>query len=173
MKSIFLAVAIISAPLSAFAGETADVVCSYAPSQSKAVAVLSGAAGGSAAGATAVAAATGTTAVAHSSGVLILTGPGGYIAGTLGTAIVGPTIVIVGLIVGGAAVSVELFCAPDNHPEQFAKVQSAAEEFARHAKGFFAKAEGAVTPKVTNATLAVKQVAGDVTEYAFGRSTGK
>lgn len=102
MKSLAVAATLMLALVSAHAGETADVVCSYAPSQSKAAAALSAAAGGSAAAA-AVAQATGTAVVAHSSGAFILTGSGGYIAGTLGTAIVGPTIVVVGLVAGPPA----------------------------------------------------------------------
>lgn len=103
MKSLAVAATLMLALVSAHAGETADVVCSYAPSQSKAAAALSAAAGGSAAAAAAVAQATGTAVVAHSSGAFILTGSGGYIAGTLGTAIVGPTIVVVGLVAGPPA----------------------------------------------------------------------
>lgn len=47
---------------------------------------ITGLAGGASAGATAAASAAGVTAVTHSSGAVILTGTGGYIAGTLGTA---------------------------------------------------------------------------------------
>jgi len=173
MKSLLVAAAVLLASVSARAEGTADIVCSYAPSQSKPAAMLSGAAGGSAAAAAAVAQATGTVVVAHSSGAFILSGSGGYIAGTLGTAIVGPTIVVVGLVVGGAAVSLELFCAPKNHPTQAARVKAAAAEFARRTKGAFAKAKTAVAPKVTSVTLAVKQVAGDVSAYAFSRPSAE
>lgn len=152
-----------------FAAPPVDIVCSYAPSQSKAVAALSGAAGGAAGAAGALAAATGTTAVAHSSGAMILTGSGGYIAGTLGTAILGPTIVVVGIVAGGAAVSVELFCAPRNHPKAVEAVQSAAIEFARRTGGVFGDAKKSMVPHVSTATLKIKQVAGDVTSYAFRR----
>lgn len=47
---------------------------------------VTGLAAGASGGATAAASAAGITAVTHSSGALILTGSGGYIAGTLGTA---------------------------------------------------------------------------------------
>lgn len=171
MQFFLLAVVLALAPRLAAAGETADVVCSFAPSQSKAAAAVSGAAGGSAAGVAAVAAATGTTVVAHSSGAFILTGSGGYIAGTLGTAIVGPTVVVVGLVVGGAAVSVELFCAPKNHPEQVAKIKLAAAEFGRRSKAAFAEAKTAAAPAISNVTISVKQVAGDVAAYASGRAS--
>ncbi len=173
MKTRLVAAVVMLASVSAHAKGVADIVCSYAPSQSKQAALLSGAAGGSAAAAAAVAQATGTTVVAHSSGAVILTGSGGYIAGTLGTAIVGPTIVVVGLVVGGAAVSVELFCAPKNHPAQVTKVKAAATEFARRTKGVFGKAKATVVPKATNVTLAVKEVAGDVSAYAFRRPSAK
>ncbi len=169
MKVGLFFAAVMLASASAHAEGTADIVCSYAPSQSKRAALLSGAAGGSSAAAAAVAQATGTTVVAHSSGAYILTGSGGYVAGTLGTAIVGPTILVVGLVVGGAAVSVELFCAPKNHPAQAARVKAAATEFARRTKGVFVKAKAKVAPKVTSVTLAVKEVAGDVSAYAFSR----
>lgn len=106
-----------------------DVVCSLAPSQSKVITGVSAAAGGAAATTAAVASALGLTWVAHSSGALILAGSGGYIAGTLGTAIVAPVVIGVGIFVGGAALSVEVLCAPKNHPEGSRKVVEAAREF--------------------------------------------
>ena len=108
-----------------------EVVCSYAPSQSNAVAAVSGAAGGASATVGAIAAATGLTVVTHSSGALILTGASGYIASTIGTAAAAPVIVGVGLVVGGAAVTLELVCAKKNHPRQAARVEDAAIEFSR------------------------------------------
>ena len=115
---------------------TGDIVCSYAPSQSKVVASVSGAAGGSAVATAAVTQAAGLTAVTHSSGALIFTGAGGYLAGTLGTAIVAPVIVGVGVIVGGTAATIELLCAPKNHPEFSEKVVAAAKEFYDRSKRF-------------------------------------
>lgn len=149
--------------------KSADIVCSYAPSQSKAISGLSGAAGGSSAALLAVAQATGLGVVAHSSGAYILTGTGGYIAGTLGTAIAGPVIVGVGLVVGGAAITVELLCAPKIHPDQVARIEAAAEEFARRSKNFIERTKSVAAPHVTQATVAIKQFAGDVFEYAYRR----
>jgi len=173
MKTFLGSVALLMAAFGAGAGQAADVVCSYAPSQSRGVAALSAAAGGSAAAASAVAAATGTAAVAHSSGALILTGSGGYIAGTLGTAVVGPTIVVVGLVVGGAAISVELLCAPKNHPGQVAKVKEAAAEFARRTSSIASNTRVAVPAQVVAASLSVKKLAGDAVAYAFARPKAK
>jgi len=70
-------------------------------------------------------------------------------------------------------VSVELFCAPNNHPEQVAKVKKAAAEFAQRTKEVFVKAKSVVVPKVTDVTLSIKQVAGDVSAYAFGHPSAE
>lgn len=110
------------------AANVAEVVCSYAPSQSKQVLAISAAAGGASAGAAAVAAASGLTAVAHSSGAVIFTGASGYVAGTLGAAALVPLAVTVGAMAGGAAVTVELACAPKNHPHLVATVEVLAEK---------------------------------------------
>ena len=110
---------------------TADVVCAYAPSQSKKIAALSGAAGGAAATTAGIATALGLTVVTHSSGALILSGTGGYIAGTLGAAIAAPVVITVGIVVGGTAATVELLCAPKNHPSGYKKVIEASKEFGR------------------------------------------
>lgn len=112
-------------------GSTADVVCSYAPSQSKAVVAVSGVAGGAAATTAGIGAALGLTVVTHSSGALILSGTGGYIAGTLGAAIVAPVLITVGAVVGGTAVTVELLCSPKNHPDGYKNVVDAAYEFGK------------------------------------------
>lgn len=169
MKRTLAAASLLIAVHSAYAQESANVVCSYAPSQSKAVIGASGVAGGSSAAILAMAQATGLSVVAHSSGAYILTGAGGYIAGTLGTAIAGPAIVAVGLIVGGTAVTVELLCAPKNHPDQVAKIEAAAEEFARRSKGLVDRAKSGTAPHVTRAAVAIKHLAGDVFEYAYRR----
>lgn len=151
-----------------------EIDCTLAPSQDKVVNRISGAAGGATATAYALAQATGLTVVAHSSGAYILTGAGGYVAGTLGGAIAGPVIIGVGLIIAGAAVTVELLCAPKNHPSEVAKVKEASEEFMRRSKDFVSK-----TPKViqeararsaeiaANATVKAKQVSGDIYKYAY------
>lgn len=167
MKSTLAATFLCVVVLSAHAQESTDIVCSYAPSQSKSISGVSGVAGGSSAAILTMAQATGLSVVAHSSGAYILTGTGGYIAGTLGTAIAGPVIVGVGLVVGGAAVTVELLCAPKNHPDQVAKIEAAAEEFARRSKSLINRAGSRAAPHVTRAAVAIKQLAGNVFEYAY------
>ena len=108
---------------------SAEVICSYAPSQSNVVSHLAAATGGSAAAAASVAQAAGLTAVAHSSGGINFTGAGGYVSGTLGAAAALPTIVTVGVVVGGSAATLELICVNRNHPELVKKVRTAAIEF--------------------------------------------
>lgn len=151
----------------------AEIACAYAPSQSKLIAGTVGAAGGASATTAAIAQATGLTAVAHSSGAYILTGSGGYVAGTLGSAIAGPVIVGVGLVVGGAAVTVELLCAPTNHPHEVARVKQASAEFMRRYNGYLknmkqsAGSAGAKASTIMGrAEVEVKRIAGDVFEYA-------
>lgn len=166
---------------SALAAPSGEVICTYAPSQSKAVAAVSGAAGGATATAGAVAAATGLTAVAHSSGALILTGTSGYIAGTIGataaTVAAAPVVVGVGLLVGGAAVTLELVCAPKNHPGQVKRVNEAAAEFSSRFAGAIAQVRIAgadikqsVVPAAGNAVVTIKQGAADVWQYAYRKS---
>lgn len=106
--------------------DAVDLVCSYAPSQNKAVLAISSAAGGTGAGAAAVASAAGLSAVAHSSGAYIFTGVTGYVAGTLGAAALVPVAVTVGAAASGSAITVELLCAPKNHPDLVAKVKEMA-----------------------------------------------
>jgi Na+/phosphate symporter len=161
----------------ALAQTNAEIVCSYAPSQSKAVAAISGAAGGAAATATAVAAATGLTAVAHSSGAAILTGSSGYIAGTIGGAAAAPVIVTVGLVVGGVAVSLELVCASRNHPEQVERVRAAASEFGSRFKAAMRKttvavagASKTVKPAAGRAAVEVTRMASDAWQYVYRES---
>ena len=151
-----------------------EIDCSLAPSQNAVVNRVSGAAGGATATAYALAQATGLTVVTHSSGAYILTGAGGYVAGTLGTAIAGPVIIGVGLIVGGAAVTVELICAPKNHPSQVAKIKDASEEFMRRSKDFVSTTPKAIQDAqaqasviAANATLKAKQVSDDIYKYAY------
>jgi hypothetical protein len=108
---------------------TARYICTWAPSQSKVVPYLVGLAGGGAAGTKALLTAVGLTAVEHSSKALIFTGSGGYVAGTLGGAQVGPVLVVAGVVVAGVTVSLELLCAPINHPEFVAKVEASARDF--------------------------------------------
>lgn len=177
MKMAYILVtAMLACPLLSHA--TSEVVCSYAPSQSSAVAAVSGAAGGASATAGAISAATGLTAVVHSSGALILTGTSGYIAGTLGTTATAvaaaPIVVAVGIIVGGAAVTLELVCASKNHPTQVEKVKEAANEFSNRfssamentkvAAGDMTKSVG---PATGRAAVAVKRVTTDVWSYVY------
>ena len=178
-RSMFLLTTLIAA--SASAAPSGEVICTYAPSQSKAVAAVSGAAGGATATAGAVAAATGLTAVAHSSGALILTGTSGYIAGTIGataaTVAAAPVVVGVGLLVGGAAVTLELVCVGKNHPDQVKKVNEAAAEFASRFAGAVAQVRIAggdikksVVPAAGNAVVTIKQGASQVWQYAYRKS---
>jgi hypothetical protein len=106
-----------------------DIACSYAPSQSNLVSSLSSTAGGAAATTAGLAKALGLSVVTHSSGSLILTGASGYISGTLGAAIAGPAIITVGTVVGGSAVTLELLCSPQNHPEGYEAVLETSREF--------------------------------------------
>lgn len=106
-----------------------DVVCSYAPSQSAAVNRIASAAGGAGAGTAAIMQAFGFTVVTHSSGAAILTGAGGYIAGTIGTAVAAPVLITGSVVVGGAAIVLELSCAPINHPNSVTKVKEITAKF--------------------------------------------
>lgn len=177
----FAILLIIGMATSAFADQQSErVVCTYAPSQSNLVAGISGAAGGAGATTSAVGSALGLTVVTHSSGAAILTGGSGYIAGTIGTAAALPVIVSVGLLVGGAAVSVELICAKENHPEQVAKIKAASEEFAarfsdawKRTKVAFGDKREAVRPAAERASAKVRQIASDVWAYAYRKGTDR
>jgi len=119
---------------------TADVVCSYAPSQSGAVNRITAGTGGANVGAAALLQATGLQFVAHSSGGYILTGAGGYVAGTLLSPLVIPTVVAASVIVGGTAIVVELSCAPRNHPDAMNSVKKITAEFNQAMRSANAKA---------------------------------
>lgn len=114
---------------------TTEVVCSYAPSQSAAVNRIGTLVGGMTAGTKVTLFLKGITIVAHSSGAPILTGSGGYIATSMPGALAATTLVPVGLVVAGTAVTVELACAPKNHPELVKKVVDGAEEYQTAGKG--------------------------------------
>lgn len=132
--------------------DTVGFVCSYAPSQSKAIAALGSASGGAGGAALAIAKAAGLSVVPHSSGAAIFTGSGGYVAGTLGGAGVGPALVTIGLVVGGTAIAVELACAPRNHPQLVNRVILDSKEY------------WAISTRVTAAaTEYVERVARDLT----------
>lgn len=105
------------------AATTAEVVCSYAPSQSATVNRITAAAGGAGVGASAILSATGLQFVAHSGGGYILTGSGGYVAGTLLSPIIIPTVITATVVIGGATIALELTCAPRNHPQAVDRVK--------------------------------------------------
>jgi len=119
---------------------TADVVCSYAPSQSAAVNRITAGTGGAGVGAASLLQATGLQFVAHSSGGYILTGAGGYVAGTLLSPLVVPTVVAATVIVSGTAIIVELSCAPRNHPDTIKSVKQITAEFNQAVRTANAKA---------------------------------
>jgi hypothetical protein len=176
MKTLIGAILVIVAT-SATAQSSNEVVCSYAPSQSNAIAAISGAAGGAGATIGAVAAATGLTVVTHSSGALILSGASGYIAGTIGTAALAPVIIGVSLVVGGTAVVVEVVCANKNHPEMVAKVKDAAVEFAHRFGAAMEKTKivvgdmsKSISPAAKGAVVKAKEVTDDVWKYAYKKS---
>jgi hypothetical protein len=154
----------------AWASVSGEIVCSYAPSQSKFASGVIGAAGGAAASTAAVAQAMGLTVVTHSSGGLILTGAGGYVAGTLTSATAGTAIVGVGLVVGGAAVTIEMVCASQNHPEMVERVKVAAKEFTERSKGHLAVASTKAIVIGDKAKTRIKRISGDVFEYAYRRT---
>jgi len=143
-----------------------DVVCSFAPSQSAVVSYIAGAGGGGAVAATAVAEAAGLSVVMHSSGGYILTGAGGYLAGTLGTAITGPVIVGFGLLVGGSAATVELLCVPKNHPEMVARVETAARDFYSRTLENVSTTASAAKPIVAEVQESIVKAGNDAFDYA-------
>lgn len=147
-----------------------EVICSYAPSQSSIVSHLAATAGGSAIAAASVAQAAGLTAVLHSSGAYIFTSAGGYVAGTLGTAAALPAIVTVGVVAGGTAATLELICAPMNHPELASRVRAAASEFMTRSKRMVADASeytvATAKPFIAESKTVVAKVRADAFEYA-------
>lgn len=128
-QRLLIAGAIVLTTSISHAETTVDVVCSYASSQSAAVNQIIVGTGGAGAGAVAMLQATGLQFVAHSSGGYILTGAGGYVAGTLLSPLVVSTIVAAAVIVGGTAIVVELSCAPRNHPDAMNSVKKITAEF--------------------------------------------
>jgi hypothetical protein len=176
MRNIFVA-GLLSLPMLAQA-VSMDALCTYAPSQSKVVAAMTGAAGVSPVTLPALAAALGLTVVPHSSGAAILTGSSGYIAGTFGVAAVGPAIVTVSLVVGGSAVALELVCVPRNHPTAKARLDDAAAEFGRRYQAAMREAGSSVdrarkgaAPVIERASANVTRTAKDVFDYASRTST--
>lgn len=147
-----------------------ELVCSFAPSQSAFVAHLTGAAGGSAAAAGALAQLLGLTVVPHSSGALILTGGSGYIAGTIGAAATGPVLIGVGVTVAGTSGVVELLCAPRNHPEMVAKVNAAATEFSSRSKTTASKVTKSVSTFVDEQRISLIRTGEEAVSYANRKS---
>jgi hypothetical protein len=143
-----------------------DVICSYAPSQSNVVSHLSAVAGGSAIAATTIAQAIGLTAVLHSSGAYIFTGTSGYVAGTIGGAAAIPATVTIGLVVAGGTASLELICAPKNHPALAAKVESAAREFADRSKQSINSTVKATGPIIADVKDVVVKASANAFDYA-------
>jgi len=130
-KKLLIGTAIALIATTSQAATTTDVVCSYAPSQSAIVNRITSCVGGAGVGAEAILQAAGLTAVHHSSGAYIFTGAGGYVAGTFGTAIVAPVLIVTSVVVAGTAVALELSCAPVNHPDSVNKVKEITAEFTR------------------------------------------
>ncbi len=158
---------------SALAETKADVICAYAPSQSKAVGTVAGTVGGAGAATAAIGQALGLTVVAHSSGALMLAGSGGYIAGTLGAAIVAPTVIAVAVVVGGTAATVELVCAPRNHPEYVAKIEAAAVEAKNRWGEAVSSAKGNATEKIERISAKIKTVKTNVFDYIYRQHSAK
>lgn len=180
MKIVIIAALIATLTLSAQARTSKDgIICSIAPSQNQVVSNVASAVGGGSAAVYTLTQASGLTAVAHSSGALLFTGSGGYVAGTLGgVAIAAPTIIGIGLAMGGAAITVELLCAPKNHPQEVAKVKEASKEFARRSKGLLKRspkllkaAKSKAIDLAATAKIKVMDVAGNALAYAYRDST--
>ncbi len=166
-KSSLLALLITAMSISAFAETKGDVICAYAPSQSKVVSNVAGSAGGAGVATAAIGQALGLTVVTHSSGALILSGSGGYIAGTLGAAVAAPTIIAVAVVVGGTAATVELVCAPRNHPEYVTKVEAAAVEARRRWGETISAAKGSSAQQIERVSAKFKDVKANVFEYIY------
>jgi hypothetical protein len=140
IKKLFITGLMALVPVASNAATNTDIVCSYAPSQSAAVNRITATASGATVGAAAMLQATGLSIVAHSSGGYILTGAGGYVAGTLVGPFVVPVAVTASVIVAGAVVAVELTCAPRNHPDAVKSVARITKEFNRAVRAANARA---------------------------------
>jgi hypothetical protein len=106
-----------------------DVICAYAPSQNEIIKKIRSAAAGARYGQIVVLAAGSLKIVQHSSGGPIVTGPGGFIRGTMPVARAAVITTKVALVIGAAALTVELACAPTNHPELVETVVSNSREY--------------------------------------------
>lgn len=121
-----------------------DVICTYAPSQHGAVQSITQMTTGAARGTQAVLVAAGMNIVKHSSKLPILAGKAGYVAGSIPGAVTATTIITAAVIVAGVAVTVELACAPINHPELVAKIDADASRYATVARNTFDSLVGEV-----------------------------
>ena len=121
---------------------TEEKICAASPSV---LAGTVGAIGGGAAATAGLGQVFGMTLVAHSSGAYILTGSGGYIAGTLVAASTPILIVGTAAIASAAAAGVELWCVPKNHPEGYKMVMSKAKELQGRAGSLASHTESQVT----------------------------
>lgn len=128
-KRLLMGAAIALAATTSQAQANTNVLCTYAPSQKPNFEKIVIGVGGASAAAYAILLAAGLTAVEHSSGWYIFTGGGGYVTGTLGGAAVAPWLITTSVIVGGAAISLELWCAPVNHPDAIKKAKEITAEF--------------------------------------------
>jgi len=112
---------------------TTEVICTYAPSQSTTINRILNTTGGVARGARITLFANGLKIVQHSSGAAILAGSDGYIAGTMPGALLTSTLITASVIIGSAAFTVELACAPINHPDSVKAVRDGAKEYSAQA----------------------------------------
>jgi hypothetical protein len=151
------------------AKSSTEVVCSYAPSQSTLVANAFGTASGTNATIGTLATVLGLNVVKHSSGTYILSGAGGYIAGTIGSASVVPWIIGVSIVVGGVTVVVEVVCVNSNHPEMIRRLKTTAKEVANkinysidNSKATASKLTMKILPAANEASLKFKKVTNDI-----------
>lgn len=120
-----------------------EYACSFAPSQSAIVNRISALASGSALAAEVILLTNQLKYVAHSSGHLIMTSNGKYLANTIGTTTArsaSQMIVPVALVITGTAVAVELACVRTNHPELLAKLKENSSEYVSNANALLENA---------------------------------
>ena len=103
--------------------------------------------------------------MAHSSGELIFTGSGGYVAGTVVGESTAPFIVVVGILAGSVAETIELLYSPKNHPDFVTKVEAASEEFVRRSKTHLSKISNKALDTLTGVNQSVKPIIIKVTIY--------
>lgn len=135
-----------------FAETTTEVICSFAPSQSAAINRISSLAGGSSLGAEITLLANGLTIVPHSSGSFIMTGSGGYVAGTMTGSVITAKMITAGVFIAGTTILVELACVPINHRELVAKLMKDSSEYPSSANDLL-KSASIQTKYVPKSTL--------------------